>query len=273
MTRLEENTFLLLGAGGMEGMHVRWFRQNMPDAGVTFTNQTDHWSGLMIAGPNARKLLSRVTEEDIANQSFRFLTGKYMELEGAAQAVVIRVSFTGELGYEIYMPSMYQTGLYDALIRHGKDLGLRLAGGHALMSLRLEKSFQSWGLELSSDYGPLDTGMDRFVKVDRDSFIGRAAFLEASKIGPKEHYATFVVDTENTDCVGGEPVFLSGVYAGYITSGGFGHCIGKSLALGYLQCKAYQPTAQYEIEINGNLHPASLLQNSPYDPTGKRMRS
>lgn len=272
LTRLAEDKFLLLGAGGMEGMHSRWFKKHMPESGVTFTNQTDHWSGLMIAGPNARKLLSRITTDDISNEAFRFLNGRFMELEGAAEAVVVRVSFTGELGYEIYVPSMYQIGLYDALMRHGKDLGLRLAGGHALMNLRLEKSFQSWGLELSSDYGPFDTGMDRFVKTKGRSFIGRDAFLEEMNREPSEVFATFVVEGDDVDCVGGEPVFLDNDYAGYVTSGGFGYFVGESLALGYLKHDLYQPDGKYEIEINGILRPASLSREARFDPTGERMR-
>lgn len=273
VTRLAENQFLLLGAGSMERMHTRWFKNHMPDHGVDFINQTDHWSGLMIAGPNARELLSRITDVDVSNEAFGFLTGKNMELEGAAQAVVVRVSFTGELGYEIYMPSMYQIGLYDALQKHGKDLGLRLAGGHALMNLRLEKSFQSWGLELSSDYGPMDVGMDRFVKTENRDFIGRDAFIEASIVDPKERYSTFVVDADGADCAGGEPIFLSGQFVGYITSGGYGYCIDKSLALGYLQGHAYHPDSQYEVEINGVRRAAKLVKAALYDPDGNKMRS
>jgi len=273
VTRLGNTSFLALGAGGMEGEHVRWFKQHLPENGVTFTNQTDHWSGLMIAGPNARELLSRTCGEDVSNEAFPFLSAKSMELEGAAQAVVVRVSFTGELGYEIYVPSMYQIGVFDALVHHGKDLGLRLAGGHALMNLRLEKSFQSWGLELSSDYSPMETGLDRFVKITNRNFIGREAFLEARKEEPKERFATFVVEAGDVDCAGGEPIFLSGQCVGYVTSGGFGYSINKSLALGYVNRESHQPGGKYEIEILGNLHPAGLVKGALYDPEGKRMRS
>ena len=273
VTRLSNTRFLVLGAGGMEGEHVRWFNQHLPAQGVTLTNHTDDWSGLMIAGPQARELLSRVCSDDVSNESFPFLSGKELELEGAAQAIVVRVSFTGELGYEIYTPSMYQTGLFDTLMREGKALGLRLAGGHALMNLRLEKSFPSWGLELGSDYGPLETGLDRFVKTKDRDFIGRGAFLEAQKSNFLEQFVTFVVAETNDDCVGGEPVFLGDECVGYVTSGGYGYSVKESLALGYVNCDAYDVDATYKIEINGELYSAALSPQPRIDPKGKKMRS
>ena len=169
----------------------------------------------------------------------------------------------------------FQLALFQALDEAGRDLGLRLAGSRALMSLRLEKSFPSWGLELSPDYSPFDPGMDRFVKLDKDDFVGRAAALVQQQQGRREQLGCFVIETNGleADAFGGEAIFRDGALVGYVSSGGYGHCVGQSLALGYIKPAAFDPAADYRIELLGEQCPAKLAAVPLYDPEGTKMRS
>jgi dimethylglycine dehydrogenase len=273
VSRLSDEDFLLLGAGAMQDIHRRWFTAHLPADGVQYANISDHWTGLMVAGPKARDILQKVTDADVSNEALPFLHVRRMELDGASEAIAVRVSFTGELCYEIYTPAMYQRGLWTALMREGADLGLRPAGGRALMNLRLEKGFQSWGSELSPDYTVMEPGMDRFVDWSNEDFVGRDGAVAARDTGRPEHFATLLVDAGDMDAWGGEPVFRNGNYAGYVTSGGYGHTIGSSLALGYLKPDAYEEGADVEVEINGERRPARIGPTSPFDANGGRMRA
>jgi dimethylglycine dehydrogenase len=196
-----------------------------------------------------------------------------MEIARCPEAVAVRVSFTGELGYELYVPAEYQRVLLDELMAAGRDLGLALAGSRALLSLRLEKSFPTWASELGPDYTPLETGLSRFVRLDKGDFVGREALAARVKEGPREKLSTFVVEADGVDCFGGEAIFRDGRYVGYVTSGGFGHTVGESLALGYLRTPAWEPGARYEIELLGQRRKAVLSEKPRFDPEGARMRS
>jgi dimethylglycine dehydrogenase len=195
-----------------------------------------------------------------------------MEIGPCPGAFVIRVSYTGECGYEIYMPMEYQRALFDELMDMGAAHGLTLAGGHALMALRLEKGFAGWNLELTSDYFAHETALARFVRYGKEGFIGRAAALAAKEAGPREVFVQFIVDAGDSDAFGGEPVFLNGTLAGYTSSGGRGFCAEASLALGYLYPDMVDTAAVYEIDIVGKRCTARLLTSPPVDPEGLRMR-
>ena len=185
---------------------------------------------------------------------------------------MLRVSFTGELGYELYLPPEHQIPLYLALREAGADLGLRLAGMRALGSLRLEKGFAGWGRELTPDYDPFQAGLGRFVKLDKGEFTGCAAALRAAEREPSEHLVLFEIDTTDADPWGGEPVLRDGECVGYLTSAGYGHCIGRTLALGYVRSDAIASNAAYDVEVIGQAHPARRLDRPPVDPEGRRMR-
>ena len=271
LTRLAEDRFLLLGGGAMQRIHMRWFRDCLPATGVTLENISGEYAGLHIAGPEARLLIGEVTTVDVSDGAFPFLSGRYLELEGCPQAIAVRVSFTGELGFELYYPAEHHLEVYGSLRRNGERFGLRLAGGHALMSLRLEKSFPSWGFDLSSDYFAQECGLDRFVSLDKGDFVGRDALVTVP--GPRELIATFIVDAGDADAYSGEPIFCDGALAGYVTSGGYGYRIGKSIALGYVTPEFYEPGREFEIEIIGKRRPATMTEGPPYDPAGHRCRS
>ncbi|MFT5140711.1 MAG: dimethylglycine dehydrogenase [Lysobacterales bacterium] len=273
LTRLADDEFLLVGAGGMNLIHMRWFTSHLPETGVNLQDMTSDYAGLHIAGPNARSVLEKITNEDVSNVNFPFLSGRKLQLGECPQAIALRVSFTGELGYELYFPSRFQREIFQSLREAESEYGLRLAGSHSLMSLRLEKSFSSWGLELSSDFYPDESGMSRFIAIDKGDFLGRDAVLEHQKDGPREKIGTFVVEASNADAFGGEPIYYQGALAGYVTSGGYGFRVEKSLALGYLSPEFYQPGEEFYVEILGDKRKATLIASPSYDPQGLRMKS
>jgi dimethylglycine dehydrogenase len=174
------------------------------------------------------------------------------------------------------MPAEYQRGVYEALTAAGKSMGLRHVGSRALLSLRVEKGFPSWGVDLSPDYTAYEPGMGRFVRLDKPDFIGKAAAEAAHKAGPKERLATFVLDSNRgangVDCFGGEAIYRDGKLAGYVTSGTYGHTVKESLALGYVKPQFYEDAARFEIELMGKLRPATLSAKARVDPEGIRMR-
>ncbi len=273
VSRLGPERFLLLGAGPMQLFHLRWFAMNLPaDGSVAVDNVSARWCGLQIAGPQARVLLQRVTGAAVTGNDFPFLSVRTIEAGPCPETVALRVSFTGELGYELYCPAEYQRGLHAALVEAGRDLGLAPAGSRALMSLRLEKAFPGWGLELSADYGPDEPGLGRFVRLDKD-FIGREAVIRQRAAGPRQRLASFTIAAGEVDCFGGEAIFRDGELAGYVTSGGYGHRVGASLALGYVRSEHYRPDAEFAIEILGERRAARLQPRPVFDPAGTRMRS
>ncbi|MDX8443579.1 FAD-dependent oxidoreductase [Mesorhizobium australafricanum] len=271
VTRTVEG-YLMLGAGTMQGQHMRWFAVNS-DVDVSVENLSDQWFGLMIAGPKARAVLERlVWRTDVSNSAFPFLSMRRLELKCVPEAHVFRVSFSGELGYEIYGPMCYQRPLYEAILREGDELGLRPAGSRALNALRIEKAYLSWNSELSPDYTVADVGLDWTVDWKRSDFIGHDAALSQRDLQRSEVLCTLSVDVSEMDCSGGEPVFLNNRYAGYVSSGAFGSSVGRSLALAFLKTDCAD-AEDYTVEINGVLRPARPLKRPAFDPEGTRNRT
>jgi dimethylglycine dehydrogenase len=187
-------------------------------------------------------------------------------------ARVGRISFTGELGYEIWMPADGQLRVYEALVEAGADLGLVHFGARALQSLRLEKTFGTWAREFRPIYTPTEARLDRFVDLGKPGLIGGAAARKARTEGSPRRLVTLVVDAADADAIGDEPVWHDGKVVGWITSGGFGHCVGKSIALGYIPAPLAQAGAGFEIEILGERRRAVLAARPLYDAPGERMR-
>ena len=271
LTRLGDRRFMMVGAGAMQRMHMRRFESEARGNDVSIRNLSSEYAGLHIAGPESRSLLKRVATADVSNDAMPFLSGRPLDLEGCEEAIALRVSFTGELGYELYFPAEHQPDVYRAIRSAGEGLGLRLVGSHALMSLRLEKSYPSWGFDLTPDYYPAECGLSRFVAMNKGDFIGRDALAEIGE--PREKIATFEIDADAADAYTGEPVYCAGELAGYVTSGGYGYRTGKSLALGYLSPDYHDPANAFEIEIVGERRAASMLSEPAYDPTGVKSRA
>ncbi len=191
---------------------------------------------------------------------------------GLVPAIVNRISYTGDLGYEIYVDAHHQVALYHALTEAGAELGLRPFGMRAMMSLRLEKSFGSWLREYKPDYTPAETGLDRFVSFGKNDFIGRPAAVAERETGPGRRLCTFVVEAADADVWADEPIWKDGQVVGFVTSGGYAHYVQKSVALGFLPVTMIEPGVRVEIEILGELRPATLIAEPLFDPKGERMR-
>ena len=268
---LSETEFQLTASYGAQGWHGRWFDQNMSD-GVTVENVSDSRTGFQIAGPNARDLLARATRSDVSNDAFRFMDVKRLTI-GMANCIVQRVSYTADLGYEIFTDHMSQRHLWHTLWAAGQDLGLRPFGMRAMMSLRLDKFFGSWGREYSPDYTPAETGLDRFIRFNKPvEFVGRAAAAAEKAAGPKRKLCAFIVDAKDADVVAWEPIWLDGAVVGYCTSGGFSHFTGKSVALGFVPTERVADGLEVEIEILGERRAAVLVSTPLFDADGARMR-
>jgi dimethylglycine dehydrogenase len=272
VSRLGDEEFFLVGSGAMERFHLRWWDQWLPAKGVFVESLTPRWVGFNIAGPGARTLLERLCDVDVGRDAFPFLTAQPMEVGPVREAVVLRISFTGELGYEMFFPPEYQRALLAAVEEAGEDLGLRLVGSRALASLRIEKSFPSWGAELSPDYSPFDAGLDRFVKLDKADFVGRDAALRLKQQEPAYRLTAMAVDAEDADAWGGEPILRDGEYVGYVSSAAFGHCAGMSLALGYLRHDVAREPGELSVELVGETRGVRVLAEPAVDPKGDRMR-
>ena len=266
---LGEDRFRLTASYGSQDFHHRWFLRQAED-GVEVENVSDRRTGFQIAGPRARELLSRVTRADVG--AMRFLDVAPMTV-GMADCIVQRVSYTGDLGYEIYTDPMEQRALWRALWEAGQDLGIRPFGMRAMMSLRLDKFFGSWLREFSPDYTAAETGLDRFISFKKNTrFVGRDAAEAERASPPKRKLMPFEVDANEADVTAYEPIFIDGEVAGFVTSGGYSHFAQKSVALGFVPTQEAQDGRRVEIEILGEMRPARIVETPLFDPEGERMR-
>ncbi len=263
--------YFLFGSGIAETYHLRWFEAHLPSSGATIRSLRTELVGFAIAGPASRDVLAALTPADVSAAAFPFLAFREMEV-AMLPARVGRISFTGELGYEIWVQADCVRALHDALCTAGATLGIRHFGARALNSLRLEKSFGNWAREFRPIYTPFDAGLGRFVAAGKGAFIGRDALVRDRERGPARNLATFVVDASDADASGDEPVWHDGDVVGWITSGGFGHCVGKSIALGYVPAALGEETRGFEVEILGERRRAERVLRPLYDPSGQRMR-
>ena len=264
--------FIVFGAGIAEQYHLRWFESHLPASDVAIRSLRNEWLGFAIAGPRSRELFSRVCAGDVSREAFPFLAFRELEVAGLP-ACVGRISFTGEVGYEIWVAAEDELALYDALLSAGADLGLVHFGARALHSLRLEKSFGTWAREYRPIYTPLEAGVDRFVAFDKGEFIGRTAALRVREQPPQRRLVTLVVDAGDADALGDEPVWHDDKVVGWVTSGGYGHCIGNSIALAYVPPPVANAGTKCEVEILGERRAAVVQAGALYDAAGGRMRS
>jgi dimethylglycine dehydrogenase len=273
VAQLGPDRFCLFGSSAVQNMHRRWFEMHLPEAGVTYRNCTDDLQGIAIAGPRSRELLSRLTRDDVSNAAFKFLDIRD-SVVADVPVLIARVSFTGELGYEIYCAPQYQLRLFEGVEEQGRDLGLKLFGGRALMSMRLEKNWGVWTMDFRPDFTAAEAGLDAFMAYNKQAdFIGKAAALKEKAAGPKRHLVTMTVETSDIDCIADEPIFHAGKCVGYVTSGDYAHWVKKSMALGYVPAGLAADGTRLEIELLGQFYPAQVQGKPLYDPHGRRMRS
>ena len=270
--RLADDRFLVIGSGYLQEFHMLWFEQHAGGSEVRIRNRSDELSAIAIAGPQSRELLQQVANGDFDSQSMPFMSVRAMDV-GFAPCQVARLSFTGELGYELYTPAAHAPALHDLLCDAGKKFGARPFGIRALVSMGMEKSFGVWSREFTPDYTPAMCGMDRFVDYGKADFIGRQAAL-ADRDAEQEHrLVALEIDAQDADAWGYEPIWRNRDYAGYVTSGAYGHTVEKSLALGYVKTPFLGASGKdFTVALVDGPRPARILTEPPWDPSGARMR-
>jgi dimethylglycine dehydrogenase len=276
MCRVAADRVLLIGTLAAETYYLRWFERHLPPAGVHVRACAMEHVGLSIAGPASRALLQSLVRDDLSNAAFPFLTFRRLDI-GMIPALVGRISFTGELGYEIWVSPDYQRALYDLLVTAGAEWGLKPFGGRALNAMRIEKGFGTWAREFRPIYGPYEAGLGRFVALEKGDFIGRDAAVDERSRGGELRLVAFAVNAADgddaADAIGDEPIWHDGKVVGWVTSGAYGHRVGRSLALGYIPAALAAASAGFEIEIIGERRPAERLATCAYDASGSLMRS
>ena len=272
--REAEDSFYLVSAGALQRLDHDWLKRWMPsDGSVVFEDLTSKMGVLVVAGPKSRELLSRVCDADLANDAFRWLTGKDATV-GLAPAKLLRLNFVGELGWEIHHGIEYQNAIFDALMAAGEDLQLEPFGIRAMDALRIEKSYRMVGTELSIEYAALESGLDRFVRLEKQDFIGRTGLLAWQQRGFANAFATLEVDGPNdADPPGNNPLYLGSELVGRTTGGNYGFRVQKSLALAMLRPELAAPGTALEIDVLGERCPARVIDESPWDPANERLRS
>lgn len=313
IAKATDDRFMIWGSSAAQVYHMRWFERHLPEDGSVDVRRLGmNLQGLSIAGPLARKVLERLVDEDVSNEAFRFMDFREMTV-GSAPCMVNRISYTGDLGYEIWMEPAFTRKVYLEIKATGEEFGIRDFGMRALLSMRLEKNFPTWGHELRPIYGPFEGAMDRFVKLTKNDFIGREAAAREQADGPKRRRVSFVIDAGTADVMHDEPVWAKvgetdygtietphgagpkrfdadgkdfehpGIrqivdgdwrVVGWITSGGYAHGVGLSMAQGYVPAALAERAEEglFEIEILGVRCPARIAVEPPFDPTGERMR-
>jgi len=267
---LADDHFMLFGSGAMQEAHRRWFEKDLPE-GVTYANVSDDWHGIALSGPKSRELLQRLTREDVSAEAFRFRDLRQCFVAGVP-VILNRISFSGELGFEIYCRPQYLLRLAEAVEAAGSDLGYRWYGARALMSLRLEKGWGVWTLEFRPDFNAVESGMDAFINWKKD-FVGKEATLAVKEAGPNRQLVTMVIDVDGIDVSGDEAILHDGKAVGYVSSGGYAHRVRRSMAMGYVGSAHAAPGTRLQVEILGQMFGAEVLGAPIYDANGTNMRA
>jgi len=268
---LDEQTFMVIGSGAAQEMHRRWFEQHLGGYDVDYRNGSDEFHGIAISGPRSRDLLKLITRNDGMADTMRFMDIKRTFVAGVP-VILARISFSGELGFEIYCAPQYQLKLFEEIETAGSELGLKWYGARALMSLRLEKNWGVWTLDFRPDFTAIESGLDIFIDWKKD-FIGKQATLAGKEKGMKKKLVTMVIETGDIDVVNDEAIVKDGDCVGYVSSGGFAHHLGKSMAMGYVPPELSSDGTTVEVEINGRFYPATVTAHPLYDASGAKMRS
>jgi dimethylglycine dehydrogenase len=269
ISRLAEDRFWIIGSYYLQEWHMRWFHENLPASGVTIKNLSDDWMGFALSGPNSRRIMLQLVSEDVSNKAFPFLSCREMKV-GHANAMVGRISLTGELGYEINVPVGHQAALYQSLMQAGEGLGLVNIGNRALDSLRLEKSYGIWNAEFTQGYTPEMSYLKDFIAFDKGDFIGKEAALKEKELGAAQTLVALQVDSTDADAPVYAPVKCNGKVVGFVTSSAYGHCVKKSLALAYVD-KEFSD-ADLTVDVIGKASRAVVLKEPAYDPKGGKLR-
>lgn len=282
LVRRAADRFWVITGGGVLPHDLAWIERHAPaDGSVTVTDVSSAWGKIGLWGPKARDVLARVAERDVSNRAFPYYTTQSLPID-AVPTVALRVSYAGELGWELYAPTEYALRLWDTLWEAGQPHGIVLAGGGAFDSLRLEKGYRLWGSDIHTDYHPFEAGLGWAVKLGKAEFIGRDALVKAKEAGLKKKLCCLTLDGEGA-LMGKEPIFLplsargdgggdNGHALGYVTSANYGYSVGKFIAYGYLPVEYAAIGAKVEIETFGERLPATVSDEPLFDAPGTRMK-
>ncbi len=311
IAKADDERFMVWGSSAAQIYHMRWFEKHLPKDGSVNIHRFDQTMvGLSIAGPNARAVLEKLADIDVSNVAFHFMDYREMSVAGMP-CRVNRISYSGDLGYEIWLQPAYERQLYFAIKQAGEEFGIADFGMRALLSMRLEKNFPTWFAELRPIYGPYEAGMERFIKLTKNDFIGREKAAKEHEDGPALRRVTFVIEADDADVMGDEPVWAKigdkdyGTVSapheygaprfdeagkeitkpeaqsdgewrvvGWVTSGGYGHFVEASLAQGYIPVELSErdEAGLFEIEILGIRRSARIALEPLFDPSGAKMR-
>ena len=269
-----ENRYYLVSAGANLRLDHDWIQKWMPtDGSVIFEDLTNSTGVLVIAGPKARELMQKVSVDDFSSENFKWLTAKNVNV-GYAPVNAMRVNFVGELGWELHHPIEYQNHIFDKLMEAGKDLGIKPFGIRAMNSLRLEKSYKLVGTELSIEYSPYESGLDRFIHPNKGNFIGLEALNKWREKGFDNKLVTLEVhNTTDSDVLGNNPIYKDDKVVGRATGGEYGFRLDKSIALAMVKPDLANVGEKLKVDILGKMYEATILEESPYDVENKLLRA
>ena len=278
VTRLSETAYLIVTGAETEIKDFNWLKRHTPDdAHAVLTNVSSGMGVISIMGPNSRDLLQSICPNDLSHEAFPFATSQEIEL-GYAVVRASRITYVGELGWELYVPTEFMTGVYDEIVSAGASFGLKHCGYHALNALRMEKAYRHWGHDITDEDTPLEAGLGFAVKMDKVSgFIGREVLLAQKQTGLKQRLVQFLLKSPEPMLYHNEPIWQGGRIAGYIRSGMYAHTLGGACGLGYVDAAdggVVGPIGpdDYEIEIAGVRYPATASLKPLYDPSNARIK-
>jgi 4-methylaminobutanoate oxidase (formaldehyde-forming) len=279
VTRLAPDRYFIVTGAAVAEHDLDWIRRHLaPSARVALTDRTSALAVLGLMGPRSRELLACLTDADLSNAGFPFASAREIAVAGAPVRA-LRITYVGELGWELYVPAEFAVHVHDALVAEGRDLGLRHAGYHAMDSLRSEKAYRSWGHDISSEDTPLEAGLGFAVAFDKPTaFLGRDALGRQRAAALTKRLLVFTLDDPEPLLLGNEPVWRGGALVGRTTSGAYGHTLGRSVGMGYVQDPSgvddrYVGAAPWQLEVAGERIPATAHLVAPYDPAATRPRS
>jgi dimethylglycine dehydrogenase len=276
ITKLAEQHFYVVSAGAAERYDGDYLQKMLPaDGSVELRNITTSRGCFVLAGPRSREVLAKLTDLPLDNTAFPWLTAQTAEVALATDVYLLRVNFVGALGWELHFPIEYAHHLFDALFAAGEEFRIGMAGMRAMESLRMEKSYRMWGSDMTPDYTPFETGLDRFVRIGKGDFIGREALQAQLAAGVPNRFVTLEIHgVTDADPLGNEPLFDEmGTMVGRATSGYYGHVLKKSLAIGYVKAPHAAVGTRLQIEILGERKKATVLVDSPYDPENRDLKA
>jgi heterotetrameric sarcosine oxidase gamma subunit len=277
VTRLAEDAYLVVTIAAAAVHDADWIRRGLGDARAILTDVTSAYTVLGLMGPRSRALLSRLTPADLSTRAFPFGTSREVEL-GRALVRATRVTYVGELGWELYVPTEFAAAVYDDVIAAGAGVGLRHAGYHAMDSLRMEKGYRSWGHDIGGEDTPLEAGLGFAVAFRKDGFVGRDALLRQREVPLGRRLVMFTLADAEPLLLGDEPIWRDGVLIGRITSAAYGHTLGRSVGMGYVTHAAgvddaFLRSGRWELELATERFAATASLQPPYDPTSARVRT